>query len=277
MKGQTSRLSLESVKKRSEAEILKSPDPVSSAQALFFLSSLLSSRHKVLEAFSDSSHTPEEKAQLASCLLSSPSAAASKIMALLSSSLWSQREDLAWGANEMGKECLMEAAKKEGKLEKVRGELEAFHSFALSFPLLDRSLSDRLARPPKRSSLCRELLPEEFEPESRAFAERCAEEGGGRYSGRLLKVIGGITSFMGEAGIEVRSASPLTARQASDLKEAYAKKLGKPVHLRQILDPGLVGGFKVRCGAEVTDMSAQAQLKALCGAMRKEMAFSIKV
>jgi F0F1-type ATP synthase delta subunit len=51
----------------------------------------------------------------------------------------------------------------------------------------------------------------------------------------------------------------------------------KPVHIRQILDPSLVGGFSVRCGAEVTDMSAEAQLKALSGAMKKKMAFSIKI
>ena len=60
MRGQTSRLSLKSAKEKSVEEILKSADPVSDAEALFFLSSLLSSHDKVLEAFLDSSHPPLE-------------------------------------------------------------------------------------------------------------------------------------------------------------------------------------------------------------------------
>lgn len=277
MRGQTSRLSLKSAKEKSREEILKSPDPVSDAEALFFLSSLLSSHDKVLEAFLDSSHTPEEKERLASSLLPSPSSLACRILSLLSSLLWSQREDAPWAANEMGKECLMEGAKKRGKLEKVRGELESFQFLASSNALLDRCLSDKLASPSKRSDLCRKLLPEEFEPESKAFARRCAQEREGRYSRRLSEDIGSITSFMGEAGVEVRCASPLSRAQEEALKDACFKKLKKPVHLRQIPDPSLVGGFKVRYGAEVTDMSAQAQLRALSAAMREKMAFSIKI
>ena len=277
LKGQTSRLSLKSAKEKSKETILEDPNPLLAAKSLFSLSSLISEHEKVLDAFLDASHTPEEKGKLASALLPSPSPLAASIMSTLCSLLWSERGDIEWASNEMGKECLMEGAEKRGALEKVREELEAFQLLASSTPLLDRGLSDKLASSSKRASLCEKIVPEEFEPESRAFAKRCAEEEGGRYSMRLLEDIGGVTSFLGEVGIEVRSASPLSSRQASSLKEAYFKKLAKPVHLRQIPDPNLVGGFTVRCGAEVTDMSAQAQLKALSGAMRKKMAFSIKI
>ena len=277
MRGQTSRLSLKSAKEKSAEEILKSADPVSDAEALFFLSSLLSSHDKVLEAFLDSSHTPQEKEVLASSLLPSPSPLACSISSLLSSLLWSRREDMEWAADEMGKECLMEGAKKRGSLQKVRGEMESFQSLALSNPLLDRCLSDKLASSSKRTDLCQKILPEAFEPESKAFCKRCAQKEGGRYSEKLLKETEKITSFMGEVGIEVRCASPLSEAQEKSLKDAYFKRMKKPVHIRQILDPSLVGGFSVRCGAEVTDMSAEAQLRALSGTMKKKMAFSIKI
>lgn len=277
MKGQTSRLSLGIAKERLREEIIKDPDPLLVAQSLFLLSSLISSHEKVLEAFFDVSHTFEEKTDLSSALLPFPSPLASKILSFLSSLSWSQAEDMAWAANEMGKECLMEGAKGREVLGKVREELEAFQLLTLSFPLLDRSLSDKLSSPSKRSNLCEKLLPEEFEPESRSFAKRCAEEKEGRYSVRLSEAIRGITSFLGEAEIEVRSDFALSPRQAASLKEVYFKKLKKPVHLRQIRDFDLVGGFTVRCGSEVTDMSAKAQLRALYGDMRKKVVLPTKI
>lgn len=277
MKGQASRLSLKIAKERLGEKIVKDSDPLLAGRSLFFLSSLISSHEKVLEAFLDVSHTFEGKTKLSSALLPSPSPLACEILSSLSSLFWSQREDMAWAADEMGKECLMEGAKKRGKAEKVREELEAFQLLAYSAPLLDRSLSDKLSSPSKRAGLCGKLLPEEFEPESRAFAERCAEKKEGRYSERLSEIIKGISSFLGEEEIEVRSAYPLSLQQVSSLKEAYFKRLGRPVHLRQIQDSTLVGGFTVRCGAEVADMTVRAQLKSLYGAMRKKVIFPIKI
>ncbi|MBR6440410.1 MAG: F0F1 ATP synthase subunit delta, partial [Aeriscardovia sp.] len=101
--------------------------------------------------------------------------------------------------------------------------------------------------------------------------------GEGRYSSRLGEDIEAVTSSLGEAGIEVRSASPLSLGQVEALKAAFAKKLGRPVHLRQIADPSLVGGFTVRSGAEVTDMSAGSQLQALKSAVEEKMAFCAKI
>ena len=147
----------------------------------------------------------------------------------------------------------------------------------MAYPLLDRSLSDKLAPGEKRRALCEKLIPEGFEEESRAFAARCAEEGEGRYSSRLEEDIERVTSSLGEAGIEVRSAAPLSSAQCEALSAAYAEKLGRPVHLRQIADTSLVGGFTVRCGAEVTDMSAGSQLRALKSAMKDKMAFCAKI
>lgn len=273
--GQTSRLSLKRAEK--EAGQFALSGGAEASGALFALSSLLSSHDKILEAFLDSSHTPSEKEALASSLTRGSSPVAAKLTALLCSLPWSRREDLAWATEKMGKDLLILGAAARGAAGKVREELEIFQQAASGYPLLDRCLSDKLSSGEKRRELCEKLIPEGFEEESRALAARCAQEGEGRYSSRLQEDIEAITACLGEAGIEVRSASPLSAGQAEALKDVFSKKLGRPVHLRQIEDPSLIGGFTVRCGAEVTDMSAGSQLRALKSAMEEKMAFCAKI
>ena len=150
--GQTSRLSLEKAKEGASREVFSAPGRVDDARALFTLSSLLSAHDKILEAFLDSSHSPSEKEALASALLSGESPEAAKAMALLSSLPWSRREDLAWGAEEMGNEILIGAAKARGVAGKVREELELFQEAASAQPLLDRCLSDKLSSGEKRKA-----------------------------------------------------------------------------------------------------------------------------
>ena len=275
--GQTSRISLERAEKEAALGSFFNQANVDTALSLFALSSLIASHDKILEAFLDSSHTLSEKEELASALLQGASPNAAKAAALLSSLAWSRREDLAWAAEKMGKDCLIEEAKNRKTAQKVRGELELFQELASSYPLLDRCLSDKLASGQKRKELCEKLIPEGFEEESRILAARCAQEGGGRYSSLLGEQIEAVTSSLGEAGIEVRSASLLTSGQVEALKAAFSKKLKKPVYVRQLLDPSLVGGFTVRCGADVTDMSASSQLEALKADMEKRLAFCAKI
>lgn len=62
---------------------------------------------------------------------------------------------------------------------------------------------------------------------------------------------------------EVRSATPLTPDQESRLSEALEKSVGRPVELKVIVDPTVLGGVVAEIGDTVIDGSVRTRLAQL--------------
>ncbi|MDA8389427.1 MAG: F0F1 ATP synthase subunit delta [Gammaproteobacteria bacterium] len=71
----------------------------------------------------------------------------------------------------------------------------------------------------------------------------------------------------GRVRAEVISAHPLDARHSEALRAALAKRFGKTVALRVVVDPGLMAGAIVQIGDMVLDGSVRGRLRALGRAM----------
>lgn len=66
----------------------------------------------------------------------------------------------------------------------------------------------------------------------------------------------------GQIEVEAHVAQPLDAAQQADVTARLSKTLGgRQVILRQIVNPDLLGGLKLRVGDEIVDGSVVAQLK----------------
>ena len=59
---------------------------------------------------------------------------------------------------------------------------------------------------------------------------------------------------------EVRSAVALTDAQKTRLAEVLGKSVGKPVNLKVVVDPNVIGGIVVTVGDEVIDDSVRTRL-----------------
>lgn len=65
----------------------------------------------------------------------------------------------------------------------------------------------------------------------------------------------------GQIEVEAHVAQPLDATQQADVAARLTQSLGRKVILRQIVNPDLLGGLKLRVGDEIVDGSVVAQLK----------------
>jgi F-type H+-transporting ATPase subunit delta len=62
---------------------------------------------------------------------------------------------------------------------------------------------------------------------------------------------------------EVRSATPLEAKQRTALAEALGKATGKKVELKVLVDPSVIGGVVAKVGDTVIDGSVKRRLEKL--------------
>ncbi len=65
------------------------------------------------------------------------------------------------------------------------------------------------------------------------------------------------------SAIEVTSAYELTNEQMAPITQRLEKRYGKNIAVRSKIDPALIGGFSVKCGDEVIDLSIKGRLDKL--------------
>ena len=63
--------------------------------------------------------------------------------------------------------------------------------------------------------------------------------------------------------IEVTSAYELSKEQMASVNERLEKRYVKNIVVRSKVDPALIGGFSVKCGDEVIDLSIKGRLDKL--------------
>ncbi len=77
-----------------------------------------------------------------------------------------------------------------------------------------------------------------------------------------------VADHRGEIKAEVVSASKLTKAQADALKKELKKSLGRDIAFEVTIDPGLLGGLRVKVGSRVIDNSLKTKLDNLTLAMK---------
>ena len=72
----------------------------------------------------------------------------------------------------------------------------------------------------------------------------------------------------GEVAAEVVSARALSASETAELKRVLKDKLGREPRLEMSVDPGLLGGLKLKVGSRMIDSSLRTKLDSLRAAMK---------
>ena len=80
----------------------------------------------------------------------------------------------------------------------------------------------------------------------------------------LGDIVAGLATMIREAtgtvAAEVRSASPLSEKEESELRAMLERKVGAKVDIDVTIDPALIGGFVAKIGSEVFDASVSGKI-----------------
>lgn len=63
--------------------------------------------------------------------------------------------------------------------------------------------------------------------------------------------------------IEVKTSVPLTNEEKELLIKTFSRKLKKPVHIKNIIDPEIIGGMVIKTGDLMIDASLRAKIQGL--------------
>lgn len=81
---------------------------------------------------------------------------------------------------------------------------------------------------------------------------------------------------LGRVEIEAITASPMDEAQTEQVRSRIQKVLGKEPMIRNIVDPTMIGGLKLRIGDQLIDASVASQLRRLQDQLRRSGAETIR-
>lgn len=179
----------------------------------------------------------------------------------LVSGRWSAATELVDGCEELGIQALLAASERDGTLAEVEDELFRFGQIVSGDPALAATLADRTVPVARRGELVAQLL----RGKATDVTIRAVQVGLGGFGGRT--VAGALTRLV-ELAAERRHrsiayvtvATPLTDEQEERLGSALAARYGRDISLKTTVDPRVLGGVRVRVGADLYDGTVARRL-----------------
>ena len=160
--------------------------------------------------------------------------------------------------------ALFEVARAEDALDRVGDELFRFSRTVESNPDLRSALTDPGTGDDSKSALLRELLGDKAHPVTVRLLDLVVEGGHVRELTRIVDEFVAKASAAGQASVaEVRVATPISEDQRWRLAEALSQAKGRPVDVKVIVDPSVLGGVVTTIGNEVIDGSVRRRLEQL--------------
>jgi F-type H+-transporting ATPase subunit delta len=160
--------------------------------------------------------------------------------------------------------AIFTVAQAEGALERVEDELYAFARAVQT----NAELRDRLVDPGidtgAKLGIVADLLGGRAHPQTVSAVAYIVQAGRARQLGDITSaLVQASAESRSQALAEVRSAVALDGEQQRKLAEALGRAAGRPVDLKVIVDPGVVGGLVAKIGDTVIDGSVARRLAEL--------------
>jgi F-type H+-transporting ATPase subunit delta len=164
--------------------------------------------------------------------------------------------------------AIFSVAQAEGALERVEDELYRFaRAIELSAELRDR-LVDPAIDTAAKLGVVTDLLGGRAHPQTVSAVAYVVQAGRARQLGDITDALVAMgASSRDQALVEVRSAVALDGEQQRKLAEALARTAGRPVDLKVVVDPTVVGGIVAKMGDTVIDGSVSRRLAELRSAL----------
>jgi F-type H+-transporting ATPase subunit delta len=176
---------------------------------------------------------------------------------------WSQSVDLLDGLEALGRNALLAAAEKTGRLDDVEDELFRFGRILDREPQLAALLADTGAPAEGRVALLDRLLAGKVAGVTAALLRQAVVLPRGRRLDAVAEELAELAAARRQRSIaRVTTPVRLTPDQEDRLRETLSRLYGRPMSLQIELDEALLGGLVVRVGGEVIDGSVAGRLEA---------------
>ena len=164
--------------------------------------------------------------------------------------------------------AVFEAARAEGAVDIVGEELYRFSHALDTHAELRKALLDESVPAERRQGIIEDLFEGKVSRLTTAIVSFLVATGRARELSEIaVGLVNRIAAEHEKEVAEVRSAVPLSDDQRDRLAEALSNNLGKPVEVRVIVDPSVMGGLIARVGDVVIDGTIRHRLELLKEAM----------
>ena len=149
----------------------------------------------------------------------------------------------------------------EGNLGDVEDELFRFGRIFESNDELRTALTDEQVPAPRRQQMVEELLGGRATTTTTSIVSYIVASGRVRELPAIIKeMVESGAGAQGKAVAEVRSAVELTDDQQTRLAAALQQAIGRPVEIKVIIDPSVLGGLTTQIGDTVIDGTVRSKL-----------------
>jgi F-type H+-transporting ATPase subunit delta len=159
--------------------------------------------------------------------------------------------------------ALFEAAKEEGRLDRVQEELADFVATVEQVPELRSVLESPELDPRAKAALLQQILGDADEL-VRNFLLLLAEKGRSGEAAEIAREFEAMVARdQGILEVELTTAVELSQKDFDQLVERVGKASGRKVRASRAVDPGLVGGLVLEVGSRRMDASIRGRLDRL--------------
>lgn len=218
----------------------------------------IASSAQLRAVLTDPSVDAKRKADLLGRVFGSLDATATKLLAGVAESRWSNGDELVDGLETLGIRALALAA---GEKAGIEGELFAVGRAIASDADLELALGSKLGDPAAKAAVIVKLTAKKAAPATVAILSHLVQSPRGRRIGELVSGAAATVAAAGNRTLAtVTAAAPLSAAQQTRLANALAAQHGREVRVDVIVDPEVLGGLRVQVGDEVVDGTVSSRL-----------------
>ena len=161
--------------------------------------------------------------------------------------------------------ALLQIGQRQNEVAALQRELDSIVGMVKSQPDLERLCMHPLIAPSKKAAAFDEILQKASASETiRRFFTVVAKAARLNLIHELSVAFGGlVVHHQGVLPAEVTSAQQLSEPQVHALTESFSRRTGKKMRFSMRVDPGLLGGLKIKVGSVIYDASLQGRLRML--------------
>lgn len=205
----------------------------------------------------DPSIEPAAKSKLIGSIFSSLDAAAARLLAGLTTTRWSDSEELIDGIEQIGIRAI--AASADGAA--IESDLFAFARAVTSDNELELAVGSTLSDPAQKAALVDRLLAGKAHDGTVAIVRHLVQSPRGRRIGELIQSAAEtVADASGGIVASVTAAAPLSAAQLEKLTATLATQYGREPRIALRIDPAVIGGLRVQIGEDVIDGTVASRL-----------------
>jgi F-type H+-transporting ATPase subunit delta len=254
------------------ARTASAADLRSMADELLAVAGLLAREARLRRALSDPARPAEDRVKLLRGLLKKGvHARTQKVLDALVTGRWSAANELLDGCEQLAVQALLASAERDQVLAEIEDELFRFGQVVSGHPGLAAALGDRAVPMARRAGLAESLLTGKASEVTVALVRVALTGFGGRgVEAALTRLVELAAQRRDRSVAYVTVAAPLPEPEEQRLGAALSARYGRDVSVKTIVDPRVLGGVRVRVGADLYDGTVAHRLAQARNALTKK-------